>query len=82
MLVGLALVASETKDSLCWFFRQLKAHLPELATADNPPMLLPCGHVLALGSVTKLARGARSARFKCPYCPAECTTTATQALTI
>ena len=54
----------------------------ELATPGNPPMLLPCGHVLAFGSVTKLARGSRSARFKCPYCPCECTTAAAQALTI
>ncbi len=34
-------------------------------------MMLPCGHVLALGSIAKLARGSRSLRFKCPYCPAE-----------
>lgn len=63
----------------------------ESATRGNPPMLLPCGHVLALGSVTKLAReraiggvmrGSRSARFKCPYCPAECTMVAAQSLTI
>jgi len=43
----------------------------EAGTADNPPMLLQCGHVLGLASVIKLARGCRSARFKCPYCPAE-----------
>ena len=28
------------------------------------------------------ARGSRSARFKCPYCPAECTMAQTQSLTI
>ena len=54
----------------------------ELATPDNPPMMLPCGHVLALGSVTKLARGSRSARFKCPYCPAQSTIAAAQSLSI
>ena len=54
----------------------------ELATPGNPPALLPCGHVLALSSATKLARGSRSARFKCPYCPAECTMAQTQSLTI
>ena len=54
----------------------------ELATPDNPPMMLPCGHVLALGSVTKLARGSRSARFKCPYCPAQSKIAAAQSLSI
>jgi hypothetical protein len=58
----------------------------ESASRDNPPMLLPCGHVLSLSSVTKLAReratGSRSSRFKCPYCPAECTIVAAQSLTI
>jgi hypothetical protein len=39
-------------------------------TSDaNPPMLLPCGHVIAKVSMGKLARG--HARFKCPYCPTE-----------
>jgi len=46
----------------------------EPTTPDNPPMLLPCGHVLSLGSIAKLARGSRTVRFKCPYCPAESTT--------
>ena len=54
----------------------------ELATLSNPPMLLPCGHVLALGSVTKLARGSRATRFKCPYCPSECSSAGCQALSI
>ena len=43
----------------------------EPATDDNPPMLLPCGHVLSLASMAKLARGSRTMRFKCPYCPVE-----------
>eukprot|EP00736_Rhodelphis_marinus_P007223 Rmarinus@m.20045 len=42
----------------------------ENATKENPPMLLPCGHVLCKMSLQKLARGS-SGRFKCPYCPAE-----------
>ena len=39
--------------------------------AMKAPMMLPCGHALCLSSVAKLARGSRSVRFKCPYCPAE-----------
>ena len=54
----------------------------EAATADNPPMMLPCGHVLSLGSIAKLARGSRSVRFKCPYCPAECSTAMAKALVL
>ncbi|KAJ2368339.1 hypothetical protein IW150_005436 [Coemansia sp. RSA 2607] len=46
----------------------------EQATVGNPPMALPCGHVVCRGSLEKLARGVRpgvvaSGRFKCPYCP-------------
>ncbi|KAJ2809380.1 hypothetical protein H4S07_003222 [Coemansia furcata] len=46
----------------------------EQASADNPPMALPCGHVVCKASLDKLARGVRpgavaSGRFKCPYCP-------------
>lgn len=41
----------------------------ELSSRDNPPTVLPCGHVLAKHSVQKLAKG--SLRFKCPYCPSE-----------
>uniref|UniRef100_A0A7S0MZH4 LisH domain-containing protein n=1 Tax=Pyramimonas obovata TaxID=1411642 RepID=A0A7S0MZH4_9CHLO len=43
------------------------------ATADNPPMLMPCGHVLCKVSLTKLAKGGGSRPFKCPYCPGEAT---------
>ncbi|KAJ1624847.1 hypothetical protein T492DRAFT_911390 [Pavlovales sp. CCMP2436] len=46
----------------------------EQCTRDNPPMLLPCGHVISHFSLSKLSRGCRTARFKCPYCPAETTT--------
>ncbi|KAJ2882837.1 hypothetical protein H4R27_003177 [Coemansia aciculifera] len=46
----------------------------EQASRDNPPMALPCGHVICKASLDKLARGVRpgataSGRFKCPYCP-------------
>ncbi|CAI5478892.1 unnamed protein product [Closterium sp. Yama58-4] len=39
---------------------------------DNPPVLLPCGHVVCRASVLKLAKGA-TRPFKCPYCPLETT---------
>jgi len=41
----------------------------EQASADNPPMMMQCGHVLCEHSLKKVSRGA--ARFKCPYCPVE-----------
>ncbi|KAK3068302.1 hypothetical protein LTR53_014245 [Teratosphaeriaceae sp. CCFEE 6253] len=41
----------------------------EQATDANPPMLLPCGHVLAKESLEQHARGKQ--RVKCPYCPVE-----------
>ncbi|KAI1451962.1 CTLH/CRA C-terminal to lish motif domain-containing protein [Annulohypoxylon moriforme] len=37
-------------------------------TESNPPVILPCGHVLARESLQKLAKGSR---YKCPYCPSE-----------
>ncbi|KAF2813120.1 uncharacterized protein BDZ99DRAFT_382694 [Mytilinidion resinicola] len=40
----------------------------EQATDQNPPMMMPCGHVIAKESLDKISKGAR---FKCPYCPAE-----------
>ncbi|TLD14030.1 uncharacterized protein PgNI_04866 [Pyricularia grisea] len=40
----------------------------EQTTAANPPVILPCGHVLARDSLTNIAKGTR---FKCPYCPSE-----------
>eukprot|EP00249_Psilotum_nudum_P021082 c27964_g1_i1 orf=232-1377(-) len=40
----------------------------EQSTPENPPMLMPCGHVLCKLSLQKLAK---SRSFKCPYCPAE-----------
>ncbi|KAJ5807759.1 hypothetical protein N7474_009028, partial [Penicillium riverlandense] len=40
----------------------------EQATDQNPPMMMPCGHVIAEESLKRLSKGNR---FKCPYCPNE-----------
>ncbi|GAM83104.1 hypothetical protein ANO11243_010900 [Dothideomycetidae sp. 11243] len=40
----------------------------EQATDSNPPMMMPCGHVIAKESLEKISRGSK---FKCPYCPNE-----------
>ncbi|KAL8710139.1 MAG: hypothetical protein Q9220_005222 [cf. Caloplaca sp. 1 TL-2023] len=40
----------------------------EQTTDSNPPMMMPCGHVVAEESLMKLSR---NNRFKCPYCPNE-----------
>ncbi|CAN1284626.1 Protein RMD5 homolog [Linum perenne] len=43
----------------------------EQSSEDNPPMLLPCLHVLCKKSIMKLSKSSSSRPFKCPYCPAE-----------
>lgn len=40
----------------------------EQCTEANPPMLLPCGHMIAQTSLDLLSKGNR---FKCHYCPVE-----------
>lgn len=40
----------------------------EQTTEVNPPMMIPCGHVLARETLRNLCKGSR---FKCPYCPSE-----------
>lgn len=40
----------------------------EQATDANPPMMMPCGHVILHESLANTSKGAR---FKCPYCPGE-----------
>ncbi|KAL8997155.1 MAG: hypothetical protein Q9188_006397 [Gyalolechia gomerana] len=40
----------------------------EQTTDQNPPMMMPCGHVVANESLERLSKGNR---FKCPYCPNE-----------
>lgn len=42
-------------------------------TETNPPMMLPCGHVIARESLQRLAKGTSQVTLKCPYCPKECT---------
>lgn len=42
----------------------------EQASQENPPMLMPCGHVLCKQSIVKLSKNS-TRTFKCPYCPAE-----------
>mmetsp|Transcript_2254 Transcript_2254/g.5059 ORF Transcript_2254/g.5059 Transcript_2254/m.5059 type:complete len:392 (+) Transcript_2254:89-1264(+) len=42
----------------------------EQSSSLNPPMLLPCNHVLCEQSVLKIAKS-RTRIFKCPYCPME-----------
>ena len=37
-------------------------------TESNPPMMIPCGHVLAKETLHNLVK---NSRFKCPYCPSE-----------
>lgn len=41
----------------------------EQATDSNPPMMLPCGHVIAKESLDQHSKG--KSRMKCPYCPNE-----------
>ncbi|KAK3674182.1 hypothetical protein LTR78_006029 [Recurvomyces mirabilis] len=41
----------------------------EQGTDLNPPMMLPCGHVIAKESLEGTSRG--KSRVKCPYCPIE-----------
>ncbi|KAG9243316.1 CTLH/CRA C-terminal to lish motif domain-containing protein [Calycina marina] len=40
----------------------------EQTTDNNPPMMMPCGHVVAKESLNRLSKGGK---FKCPYCPNE-----------
>lgn len=42
----------------------------EQATDENPPWLMPCGHVLCKQSIVKMSKNL-SKSFKCPYCPTD-----------
>lgn len=42
--------------------------LKEQTTGANPPMMLPCGHVVCREALKRMIKGSR---FKCPYCPVE-----------
>lgn len=53
----------------------------DTATSDNPPMLLPCGHVFCRAAVSGISRGGPPSRaFKCPLCPTEATPGSCRAL--
>lgn len=41
----------------------------EQATVDNPPMMLPCYHVICKESIEGVVKGTNSKNYKCPYCP-------------
>ncbi|ESQ40895.1 hypothetical protein EUTSA_v10013917mg [Eutrema salsugineum] len=43
----------------------------EQSSEENPPMMMPCRHVLCKQSIMRLTNNCRSRRFKCPYCPAQ-----------
>ena len=47
---------------------------------ENPPMLLPCLHVLCKQSIIKLSKSS-TRTFKCPYCPQEATVALCKQLT-
>lgn len=40
----------------------------EEASTENPPMVLPCGHIISESSLNQLSHQGR-VNFKCPYCP-------------
>eukprot|EP01025_Chloroclados_australasicus_P063284 TRINITY_DN835_c0_g2_i3.p1 TRINITY_DN835_c0_g2~~TRINITY_DN835_c0_g2_i3.p1 ORF type:complete len:407 (+),score=38.96 TRINITY_DN835_c0_g2_i3:391-1611(+) len=44
----------------------------EQSTPNNPPMMLPCGHVLCEDSIRNITTTI-TRPFKCPYCPSETT---------
>ncbi len=45
--------------------------LKQQTSDENPPMMLPCGHVICQEALTRLSKGNSFVRFKCPYCPVE-----------
>lgn len=42
----------------------------EIATPENPPMLLPCGHLICKSSLERMMSGTVR-KVKCPTCPVE-----------
>lgn len=54
--------------------------LRQQGTDTNPPMMLPCGHVICQEALGRLSKGSGHVRFKCPYCPVE--SNASQALRV
>lgn len=47
----------------------------EISTKTNPPVLLPCGHVIAKSSLEKICNAPGRGKIKCPTCPQEITLT-------
>mmetsp|Transcript_28008 Transcript_28008/g.27681 ORF Transcript_28008/g.27681 Transcript_28008/m.27681 type:complete len:99 (+) Transcript_28008:851-1147(+) len=45
----------------------------EISTPENPPMLLPCGHMISKQSMERLLSSSSRGKFKCPTCPVEAT---------
>ncbi|EMR11185.1 hypothetical protein PNEG_00778 [Pneumocystis murina B123] len=45
----------------------------EQTTESNPPLMIPCGHVISKKSIERLSKDNPSNKFKCPYCPKETT---------
>lgn len=43
----------------------------EVTGTDNPPMLLPCGHVISRHALESLAKSSARGKLKCPTCPVE-----------
>lgn len=41
----------------------------EQTTEENPPKVLPCGHILANNSLKSMRKDTASQNIKCPYCP-------------
>ena len=54
----------------------------EVTTPENPPVMLPCGHVISKNSVDRYLSTSFRAKFKCPTCPAEVTEKETKKLII
>ncbi|PJF18896.1 Ubiquitin-protein ligase RMD5 [Paramicrosporidium saccamoebae] len=55
--------------------------LRQQSNAINPPMMMPCGHVICLEALNRLSKGNQNYRIKCPYCPAESTASMAQRIT-
>lgn len=52
--------------------------LRQQTTDTNPPMMMPCGHVICQEALNRLCKGNTHHRIKCPYCPAESTASMAQ----
>ncbi|RVD90786.1 protein RMD5 like protein [Tubulinosema ratisbonensis] len=46
--------------------------LKNACDAFNLPCLLECGHVISQNAITQITKTGNKASFKCPYCPALC----------